>query len=114
MLSPRTPIPHGWESLEGEPGAHTTCSLLTWEGGDGQNRPLITFPDVAKPRGVANPGEKQGVITEVGKTSREAAEVAADWTKISAKSRRPILHALHGEMGFRCRKGEGTQMQPTV
>lgn len=32
--------------------------------------------------------------------SRETAEVAADWTKTSAKSRRPILHALHGEVGF--------------
>lgn len=57
MLSPHTPIPRGWESLEGEPGAYTTCSLLTWEGGDGQNRLLTPFPDVAKPRGVANPGK---------------------------------------------------------
>ena len=114
MLSPRAPIPQGWESLEGEPGAYTTCSLMTWEGGDGQTRSLITFPGVAKPRGVGNPGEKQGVITEGGKTSRETAEVAADWTKTSAKSRRPILHALHGETGFWCRKGQGAWMQPMV
>lgn len=43
MLSPRALISRSWENPEDEPGAYTTCSLLTWEGEDGQNRPLITF-----------------------------------------------------------------------
>lgn len=45
--------------LESKPGAYKTCSLLTCEGRDGQSRPLVAFPGVAKPRGVANPGENK-------------------------------------------------------
>lgn len=56
------PIPQDWENLEDKPGAYTTCSLPTCEGGDGQNRPLITFQVLLNSEVLQTEG-KSGVLS---------------------------------------------------